>query len=325
MTGSSTGHDGSYFAKWLSCLISEEDRLSVDYGRLTLCRNSKTYSVVKEQINQTCSHLCDSLGCVLKDHLRVESMEMNISRRDCEGIILSIIPAITTSPPHIKKATPCEHGLVDDGLLMEGKFLCNSRPFSYAKLPPNTIRTNIHLLERLSFYKISIDEYEQAYEHFHIPLQHKLASRGVQLLKENLDFIPYYHRYHQMEVVDEIEKMKLDGKNTQIGFRYFISVPNKQIINNDNQTMTYLVEEETNTSNSPTVEISILGAAVGTTPSIPSVVNPISPNIVLHDLDDDADFLNKLLKQSNILQKLKRMLDEEQEVENCSKRSKYIS
>ncbi|CAF1008363.1 unnamed protein product [Adineta steineri] len=54
MTVSSTGHDGSYFAKWLFCLISEEDRLSVDYGRLTLCRNSKTYSVVKKQINQTC-------------------------------------------------------------------------------------------------------------------------------------------------------------------------------------------------------------------------------------------------------------------------------
>ncbi|CAF1008345.1 unnamed protein product [Adineta steineri] len=128
-----------------------------------------------------------------------------------------------------------------------------------------------------------------------------------------------------MELVDEIEKMKLDGKITQIGFRYFISVPNKQIINNDNQTITYLDEEEMNTSDSTTVEASIVGAAADTTPSIRSVVNPISPNIVLHDLDDDADFLNKLLKRPNILQKLKRMLDEEQEVENCSKRSKYIS
>ncbi|CAF1228292.1 unnamed protein product [Adineta steineri] len=142
MTGSKP-HDGSYFAKWLSCLATKQEFLSVHDALITLWRNSQVYSVVKEQINQTCkeyntrsisilkhhivlrtkenlpvlstraqgSHLCDSNGCVLKEHIVLESYEMNISRRDCEGMILSIIPATTKSPPHIKMATSCRHGV----------------------------------------------------------------------------------------------------------------------------------------------------------------------------------------------------------------------
>ncbi|CAF1221798.1 unnamed protein product [Adineta steineri] len=110
MTGSKP-HDGPYFTKWLSCLATKQELLSVRDATITLHRNSQFYSVFNKQIIKTCSHLCDSLGCVLKDHLMVESHEMNISRRDCEGIILSIIPASTTSPPQIRKATPCRHGI----------------------------------------------------------------------------------------------------------------------------------------------------------------------------------------------------------------------
>lgn len=126
--------------------------------------------------------------------------------------------------------------LVDDGLLVEGKFLHNSRPFSYAKLPPHTIRLNSKLLERLNFYNININEYEQAYEHFHIPVQHKLAPSGIQLLIQNLDFVPFYHRYHQTEVIDEIEKMKLSGVIKQVGFRYFIADNSPETTSNQDQT-----------------------------------------------------------------------------------------
>ncbi|CAF4242437.1 unnamed protein product, partial [Adineta steineri] len=56
------------------------------------------------------SHLCDSMHCIAKEHIVVESTEVNQSRRDCRGITLSIKPATTTSPPHIDIATPCRHG-----------------------------------------------------------------------------------------------------------------------------------------------------------------------------------------------------------------------
>ncbi|CAF4294045.1 unnamed protein product, partial [Adineta steineri] len=135
-------YDGPYFAKWLSCLATEQEFLSVNDALITIWLNSQVYSVFNEKIIKTCkefnkrsinilkhhivlrtkgklpvlstraegSHLCDSNGCVLKEHIVLESHEMNISRRDCEGIILSIIPATTTSPPHIDMATPCRHG-----------------------------------------------------------------------------------------------------------------------------------------------------------------------------------------------------------------------
>ncbi|CAF0898026.1 unnamed protein product [Adineta steineri] len=57
------------------------------------------------------SHLCDTNGCVLKAHIVIESMEVIQSQRDCGGIMLSIIPASTTSPPQIGNATPCRHGI----------------------------------------------------------------------------------------------------------------------------------------------------------------------------------------------------------------------
>ncbi|CAF0967189.1 unnamed protein product, partial [Adineta steineri] len=143
MIGFSTGHDGPYFVKWLSCLITKTDPSSVNDGRLRLWRNSSVYFDVKQQINKTCedyevpsfhiykhhivlrtkaddlpvlssgsmegSHLCDTIGCVLKEHIVLEPHEINISRRDCGGIKLSIIPATKTSPPQIRKATPCRH------------------------------------------------------------------------------------------------------------------------------------------------------------------------------------------------------------------------
>jgi hypothetical protein len=77
------------------------------------------------------------------------------------------------------------HQLIDDGALLEGKFLQNSRSYSYAKLPPDTIRSNTNLLKQFNDYNKNIDEYENAYEHFHMPVQHKLAPAGIQMMLEN--------------------------------------------------------------------------------------------------------------------------------------------
>ncbi|CAF1376534.1 unnamed protein product [Adineta steineri] len=146
MTGSKP-HDGPYFAEWLFCFGSETDILSPYRQSLSIARNTTTYTDFQRQITKTCkkfkthtiallkyhvalrskeddlsvlstgrgsmqaSHLCDSVHCILKEQIVVESMEVNQSRRDCRGITLSIKPATTTSPPHIKMATPCRHGI----------------------------------------------------------------------------------------------------------------------------------------------------------------------------------------------------------------------
>ncbi|CAF1466114.1 unnamed protein product, partial [Adineta steineri] len=145
MTGTKP-HDGPYFAEWLSCFGSETDILSPYRQPLSISRNTTTYTDFQRQINKTCkkfetcniafmkyhvalrskeedlpvlstgrgsmqaSHLCDSMHCILKEHIVVESNEVNQSRKDCRGITLSIIPATTTSPSHIDIATPCRHG-----------------------------------------------------------------------------------------------------------------------------------------------------------------------------------------------------------------------
>jgi hypothetical protein len=57
------------------------------------------------------SHLCDTNGCISKKHIVLEPIEINQNRKKCQGIILTLCPATATSPPHILKATPCDHGL----------------------------------------------------------------------------------------------------------------------------------------------------------------------------------------------------------------------
>jgi hypothetical protein len=56
------------------------------------------------------SHLCDTNGCLSKDHIIKEAFAINEQRARCGGIILTIRPATRTSPAHIIKATPCKHG-----------------------------------------------------------------------------------------------------------------------------------------------------------------------------------------------------------------------
>ncbi|CAF1500439.1 unnamed protein product [Adineta steineri] len=140
-------HDSPYFVEWLSCFGSETDILSPYRQPLYIARNTTTYTDFQRQITKTCkklktynivllkyhvalrskeedlpvlstgrgsmqaSHLCDSMHCILKEHIVLESMEVNQSRRDYGGITLSIKPATTTSPPHFDIATPCRHGI----------------------------------------------------------------------------------------------------------------------------------------------------------------------------------------------------------------------
>lgn len=57
------------------------------------------------------SHLCDTNGCLYYGHLVLEDFFTNLSRQRCNGVLLLVRPATSSSPPHIIKYTPCYHGL----------------------------------------------------------------------------------------------------------------------------------------------------------------------------------------------------------------------
>jgi hypothetical protein len=69
----------------------------------------KIFYIIHILLFPLASHLCDTNGCISKDHIVLETLELNYSRKQCQGIILTIFPA--TAQPHIFKATPCQHGL----------------------------------------------------------------------------------------------------------------------------------------------------------------------------------------------------------------------
>jgi hypothetical protein len=62
------------------------------------------------------SHLCDTSGCLSKDHIVEESFTINNSRKPCKGVTLTIRPPTATTPAHIIKATAFKHGVNKNGI-----------------------------------------------------------------------------------------------------------------------------------------------------------------------------------------------------------------
>ena len=55
------------------------------------------------------SHLCDTNGCISKDHLCIESAEVNQQRKHCQGIAVHIYEN-TAGEFLIIQIDPCRHG-----------------------------------------------------------------------------------------------------------------------------------------------------------------------------------------------------------------------
>ncbi len=55
---------------------------------------------------------------------------------------------------------------------------------------------------------------------------------------------PFYHRYYQAEIIDEIEKLKIAGIVKRNGFRYSMSCINEKTHCNKSQTMIFDNEEQ---------------------------------------------------------------------------------
>jgi hypothetical protein len=62
-------------------------------------------------ISLTVSHLCDTKGCIRKEHLAVESCSINLSRQGCQGVTLMLRSQGQLTPKKILEVYPCYHGI----------------------------------------------------------------------------------------------------------------------------------------------------------------------------------------------------------------------
>ncbi|CAF0928558.1 unnamed protein product [Adineta steineri] len=60
---------------------------------------------------KTASHLCDTKHCLRASHLTLESMGMNLSRKSCPGVILTLKCTGPSTPKQIVQHKPCVYGI----------------------------------------------------------------------------------------------------------------------------------------------------------------------------------------------------------------------
>ncbi|CAF1363968.1 unnamed protein product [Adineta steineri] len=136
------GRDGKFFEGWLECLLSPDyienaprtnPGINVSLtGRFSSIRNAanrfydktnisgfyiqshhvvlrakeqnKLPSLSNDPASYSGSHLCDSRGCLRKEHLEVELYSFNSSRKYCPGVMLAVAGDTITD------VYPCVHG-----------------------------------------------------------------------------------------------------------------------------------------------------------------------------------------------------------------------
>ncbi len=70
------------------------------------------------------SHLCDTIGCILEDHLIIETQEENLSRQACFSVLIQMYEE-TPGNYCITQVTPCIHEKKVKGDLKEQlKYSC---------------------------------------------------------------------------------------------------------------------------------------------------------------------------------------------------------
>ncbi|CAF1210212.1 unnamed protein product [Adineta ricciae] len=142
-----THHNGTFFKDWMECKItpkhlknakrhpeiaitpSKSSWFSVAEDYIEFCKANSVENLTvsrhlialrgkeKEELpllstNQggnQCSHLCDTYGCLRTKHLRIETRELNMSRRYCFGIILQIYRN-SAGVDTVTNIKPCKHG-----------------------------------------------------------------------------------------------------------------------------------------------------------------------------------------------------------------------
>ncbi|CAF1203152.1 unnamed protein product [Adineta steineri] len=146
------GRDGEFFKRWLECLINPDyidnpptahPKFHVSLtGRFSSILNAanrfykktnisgfgmSSHHVVlrakeqkqlpplsNERASYTGSHLCDSTGCLRKEHLELELLSFNLSRKVCPGVMLLVVGDTITD------VYPCVHGRTHPKLETDG-------------------------------------------------------------------------------------------------------------------------------------------------------------------------------------------------------------
>ncbi|CAF1683549.1 unnamed protein product [Rotaria magnacalcarata] len=105
--------------------------------------------------------------------------------------------------------------LQECGLLREGQFIMYCKTLSFAKLTPAAIQESPDKLISLQSFGITLDEYTAAYNKMVLPSRTTLSSEGIAYVCQSMDFVPYYHLYHQKDVIDEFDKLVKNGAITR--------------------------------------------------------------------------------------------------------------
>ncbi|CAF1212170.1 unnamed protein product [Rotaria sp. Silwood1] len=98
------------------------------------------------------------------------------------------------------------------GLLREGQYIMYCKTSSFVKLTPAEIQEDPDKLTNLQSFGITIDEYATAYSKMVLPSRTKLSSEGIAYICPSKNFVPYYHLYHQKEIINKFDKLIEDGK-----------------------------------------------------------------------------------------------------------------
>ncbi|CAF3467600.1 unnamed protein product [Rotaria socialis] len=147
--------------------------------------------------------------------------------------------------------------LQECGLLREGQFIMYCKTPSFAKLTPAEIQEDPDKLISLQSFGITLDVYTAAYKKMVLPSRNKLSSEGIAYICQSMDFVPYYHLYHQKDIIDEFDKLVKNGTITRQlnddGITSYV-VTSSPVVNDITTSESYIqLSDDENNENLPAV------------------------------------------------------------------------
>ncbi|CAF3770820.1 unnamed protein product [Rotaria socialis] len=147
--------------------------------------------------------------------------------------------------------------LQECGLLREGQFIMYCKTPSFAKLTPAEIQEDPDKLISLQSFGITLDVYTAAYNKMVLPSRNKLSSEGIAYICQSIDFVPYYHLYHQKDIIDEFDKLVKNGTITRQlnddGITSYV-VTSSPVVNDITTSESYIqLSDDENNENLPAV------------------------------------------------------------------------
>ena len=132
----------------------------------------------------------------------------------------NIVTGITYSGLIKNNNAQCEQAiekLLAADLLTTGYFIVNCKKKAYAKVPPNSIRSNSTLLLILNSIGITIEEYEKSFNEFSLPLKICLNQTGIDFVLDDKHYAPFYHLFvNQTDFEQKLQKKIANGSIQEV-------------------------------------------------------------------------------------------------------------